>query len=335
MTANVDAMVRAGVEAFRGGNKTEARTLLERALEIDEYNEQAWLWLSAVVDTPEEQRTCLENVMVINPNNERARMGLKSLGFDPDVKAAANAASPFTDISFDEPAPATPAFSTGKTADWEDNELPPTASSSASSASFRGNTSPQEYDSWVDSLGLGAKKPASTNPFGSPEEDIEDTGLFGSDDDDDFMSVTPATTKTTSSKAPARAAFDGEDFSEAALLEDDSFGDDPFGDAVMDDFNAAVGDDLQDTTFDDMLSGKGIFEDVEPTPRGRKAAAAAEAAGEDLTPDELFRLIPKEIEASYLPGEDEAQPSALLVGVGLLVVLNLGALVFVLSQLSV
>jgi hypothetical protein len=84
MTANVDAMVRAGVEAFRNGSKHEARALLERAIELDTYNEMAWLWLSGVVDTPEEQRTCLENVVVINPKNERARQGLQSLGIDPD-----------------------------------------------------------------------------------------------------------------------------------------------------------------------------------------------------------------------------------------------------------
>jgi len=79
MTANVDGMIRAGVEAYKKGNKDEARTLLERAIEIDDHNEMAWLWLSAVVSNKDEQRTCLENVLVINPSNERARQGLQSL----------------------------------------------------------------------------------------------------------------------------------------------------------------------------------------------------------------------------------------------------------------
>lgn len=91
MTANVDAMVRAGVEAYRAGKRAEARTLLERALELDQYNELAWMWLSAVVDTQEEQRTCLENVIVINPNNDRAKQGLRSLGVDPDSIISAEA----------------------------------------------------------------------------------------------------------------------------------------------------------------------------------------------------------------------------------------------------
>jgi hypothetical protein len=85
MTANVDAMVRAGVEAYRAGKRAEARTLLERAIELDNYNEMAWMWLSAVVESPEEQLTCLENVVVINPDNERAKQGLRSLGVDPDT----------------------------------------------------------------------------------------------------------------------------------------------------------------------------------------------------------------------------------------------------------
>jgi hypothetical protein len=59
MPANVDGMVREGISAYRAGRKDEARALLLRAVEIDQYNEQAWLWLSAVVESVEEQHTCL------------------------------------------------------------------------------------------------------------------------------------------------------------------------------------------------------------------------------------------------------------------------------------
>src|SRR5688572_6058618 len=103
MPANVDAMVRAGAEAYKAGKKAEARTLLERAIELDGYNESAWLWLSAVVDSKEEQQTCLENVLTINPANERARQGLKSLGINPDsvAKPAASSAPAFEAGTFD------------------------------------------------------------------------------------------------------------------------------------------------------------------------------------------------------------------------------------------
>ena len=34
------------------------------------------MWLSGVVEEPEEQQICLENVLVINPQNDKARRGL-------------------------------------------------------------------------------------------------------------------------------------------------------------------------------------------------------------------------------------------------------------------
>ena len=46
MSTNVDAMVREGINAYKAGNHDEARTLLLKATELDQYNEQAWLWLS-------------------------------------------------------------------------------------------------------------------------------------------------------------------------------------------------------------------------------------------------------------------------------------------------
>jgi len=79
MTANVDAMVREAIRAYKAGQKAEAHALLLKATELDQMHEQAWMWLSAVVDTPEDQRICLENVIYINPDNENARRGLALL----------------------------------------------------------------------------------------------------------------------------------------------------------------------------------------------------------------------------------------------------------------
>jgi tetratricopeptide (TPR) repeat protein len=50
-----------------------------RVIEVDERNEQAWLWLSGVVDTDEDRLICLENVLMLNPENVRARAGLRWL----------------------------------------------------------------------------------------------------------------------------------------------------------------------------------------------------------------------------------------------------------------
>jgi hypothetical protein len=98
MPANVDGMVREGVSAYRAGRKEEARTLLMRAVEIDQYNEQAWLWLSAVVESVDEQRTCLENVLTINPGNERAKQGMQMLNQKASGPASPAAANPADDV---------------------------------------------------------------------------------------------------------------------------------------------------------------------------------------------------------------------------------------------
>jgi tetratricopeptide (TPR) repeat protein len=66
-----------GIAAARAGRRSEARALLMRVVERDERNEQAWLWLSGVVDEPAEVQTCLENVLELNPGNTRARQGLE------------------------------------------------------------------------------------------------------------------------------------------------------------------------------------------------------------------------------------------------------------------
>ncbi|MGC8878712.1 MAG: tetratricopeptide repeat protein [Anaerolineae bacterium] len=71
------------IAALKAGKKAEARRLLEGILATDRYNEQAWLWMSGVVDTDAERVVCLENVLTLNPYNERARKGLEQLGRTP------------------------------------------------------------------------------------------------------------------------------------------------------------------------------------------------------------------------------------------------------------
>lgn len=75
----MDDLLLRGIAAARAGRRSEARALLLQMVEQDERNEQAWLWLSGVMDDPEDVRTCLENVLELNPNNARARQGLEWL----------------------------------------------------------------------------------------------------------------------------------------------------------------------------------------------------------------------------------------------------------------
>lgn len=70
---------KAGKEAARQGNKTEAHQLFRRAIEENPYHEQVWLWLASVVETEEDRRVCFENVLELNPLNPTARQQLRKL----------------------------------------------------------------------------------------------------------------------------------------------------------------------------------------------------------------------------------------------------------------
>lgn len=85
-TPDVPTLLRQAMDALTRGDKPSARDLLTSVLEVDDRNEQAWLWLSGAVDSPAEQRICLENVLLINPGSTAARQGVAYL----DKQAAEN-----------------------------------------------------------------------------------------------------------------------------------------------------------------------------------------------------------------------------------------------------
>ncbi|HET7079108.1 MAG TPA: hypothetical protein VFM49_16865 [Chloroflexia bacterium] len=76
---DVHNLLHQAMDALTRGDKPLARDLLTTVLEMDDRNEQAWLWLSGAVDSPHEQRICLENVLTINPGSTAARQGLAYL----------------------------------------------------------------------------------------------------------------------------------------------------------------------------------------------------------------------------------------------------------------
>lgn len=73
---DIDAL-RQGIYAARQGRRAEARAWLREALRRDPNNEQAWLWLSTVVETDSEYQMCLERALAINPLNETTRARLQ------------------------------------------------------------------------------------------------------------------------------------------------------------------------------------------------------------------------------------------------------------------
>lgn len=85
----IDRWLREGIAAIKGGDKETGRHLLEQIVEANPLHEQAWLWLSAAVDSREERIICLENVLTINPDSELARSGLEKLGAQRDKPSLA------------------------------------------------------------------------------------------------------------------------------------------------------------------------------------------------------------------------------------------------------
>jgi hypothetical protein len=195
--ANIEAIVQEGIAAIKAGRKDDARRILVRATELDERNEQAWLWLSACVDTPEEQQICLENVLSINPGNQKAQRGLEAIkkqagsSAPPAPQPSADSGSfgdydsnPFAGTGFDSNPYASSsndpaigagwgAFDVGDTGSPE--ESGPSTSvewGSGGSADYGSGKnalqpSAEEYDSWVSGLQLGSSAPGANAPAGS------------------------------------------------------------------------------------------------------------------------------------------------------------------------
>jgi hypothetical protein len=348
MTANVDAMVREGIRAYRGGKKSEARALLEKAVELDQYNEQAWLWLSAVVESPEEQRTCLENVLFINPDNENAKQGLQMLtpkaggavSAPKPAPAAPEADDPFGEASFtSSPAfgapPVKPTNNPFATAgDDTDSEwdAPPTATSSASSSFRAPEPSRQEYDDWVAGLNLtsggaseAAAAPASTSSGSSPFGDIGDPDeIFGKDffDDDDFGDNSPAVASDDpfASGPFSSTAFDMPEATPAAPPRPSAGMKSPGFESASSKVKSPAAEKASALDF----SGGDLF----------ASDASFDVEMDEPDPSEYFQRIPKEIKATRLPGTSESISPALLLGLIVLLILNVGAVVLLVTNLN-
>jgi len=67
------------IATIKAGNKIAGKQMLSEILETGPDNEQAWLWMTKVVDSNHERIECLQQALRINPNNETAHYVLKSL----------------------------------------------------------------------------------------------------------------------------------------------------------------------------------------------------------------------------------------------------------------
>ncbi len=180
-------LIQQAKQLINAGRRREARALLEQVVTVDKGNEQAWLWLSAAVETPEDQELCLENVLQINPANPKAIKGLA-------VLRQRQASAPQPSKTF--PAPdAEPHRSSS--VEWGGGNKAAVGS---------GKNVPQptsdEYDDWMANLPLDGK-PAST---GAP--------AFGSDFD---FGSGPFSVGEGSGKPKVVSPFEG-DFDYDSLL---------------------------------------------------------------------------------------------------------------------
>ncbi len=71
--------LRDAIMAARIGNRDQALVLLLQAVEQEPRNEEAWLWLSRMVDADEQRVECLRHVIEINPGNQAAQAEIERL----------------------------------------------------------------------------------------------------------------------------------------------------------------------------------------------------------------------------------------------------------------
>src|SRR5579864_7126487 len=242
MAASVDALIQEAAAALKAGRKADARRVLDQAIALDERSEQAWFWMSGVVDNDEEQQICLENVLAINPANQKAQKGLDTIR----AKRSAGAAKPPVPFVGAEPVsstpPATPGASSTNWGDWSswpatDTQTPPPTSVEWSSpappakADFPSQPSTEEYDSWMAGLPLGKGSPTSSGN-GTPAFDLTsdyDNAPFSSPGFDGgpfsnppYDPLTNAGTSASTSSEPFTGPFD--DGSSVLAEESDPFG---------------------------------------------------------------------------------------------------------------
>jgi ribosomal protein L40E len=79
MKGEIETRLERGIEAAKAGENERARDILVHVIELDQYNERAWLWLGAVVESTADKVVCLENALFVNSGNAQASAGLQRL----------------------------------------------------------------------------------------------------------------------------------------------------------------------------------------------------------------------------------------------------------------
>jgi len=65
-------LLHMGVAAAKDGDRATATHLLLQVTDVEPQNENAWLWLASVAESPEDKLAYLQRVLAVNPANEHA-----------------------------------------------------------------------------------------------------------------------------------------------------------------------------------------------------------------------------------------------------------------------
>lgn len=289
--ADAASLVSEGKAAYQAGDTERARELFHQAVDVDQFSEEGWLWLSAVIDSIEDRRTCLENVLAINPRNEAARKGLEKLD------AELSGASPTPPVAPKAAASSGP-FSTS--VEWGGLET-----SSSSSHFTPPEVTSEEYDDWVNNLGIAnPAAPVGGLSFPLPSAVIEFTSGDVFEEDEEVYTSGPFDAAAPRSDDLVKTP--GEPPAPAAPAKRMS----PPSAAPKDDGAELVG----------ALRGSvALYDDEE-----------LEEIGGD---EDYLQYIPEDIVATRLPGTIERQPMSMMLALAVLVVLNLGGVALLIYQL--
>ena len=72
-------LFQTAVKSAKSGDHFKARALLLQLVETHPQHELAWLWLSELIEEPEDKIIALENALTINPNREQSKTRLNRL----------------------------------------------------------------------------------------------------------------------------------------------------------------------------------------------------------------------------------------------------------------
>lgn len=84
-------LVQRGIDAAESGQPDSAMEYFNQALEHDQQNSVAWLWMASVTDSNEEKMAYLEKVLSIEPENEAANTAYQTVKLDSNQKLFAMA----------------------------------------------------------------------------------------------------------------------------------------------------------------------------------------------------------------------------------------------------